>query len=81
MLAQDNIVKKQFLQNFKQKSPQQRFLFVFGIFFFLIYLFLGLAVIFWKDLPLTLDKNQKLLFGIVLIVYAFLRFVRLLQKR
>ncbi|MGE4347743.1 MAG: hypothetical protein AB7D46_10065 [Flavobacteriaceae bacterium] len=71
---------RRYRQNFKQKSPQQRFLFVFGIFFFLIYLFMGLAVIFWKDFPLDMNQNHRLLFGIVLIVYAFLRFVRLLQK-
>lgn len=62
-----------------QKSPKQRFLFVFGIFFFLIYFFMGLAVIFWKDFPLTLDYSQRILFGAILVGYAFLRFIRLLQ--
>ena len=69
-----------FKQNFKQKSPQQRFLFIFGIFFFLIYLFVGLAVLFWKDFPLDMSDTNRLLFGIIIVVYAFFRFLRLLQK-
>jgi hypothetical protein len=67
--------------NFKQKSPKKRFLFVFGMFFFLLYLFMGLAVIFWKNFPLELSQTQKIALGVVLIVYAFLRFIRLLQER
>jgi hypothetical protein len=70
-----------FNHNFKQKSPKKRFLFVFGMFFFLLYLFMGLAVIFWKNFPLELSQTQKIALGVVLIVYAFLRFIRLLQER
>lgn len=66
--------------NQQQKSPQQRFLFVLGMAFFLLYLVLGLIVIFWKQLPLALSYNQRLAFGILLIVYAFFRFVRLIQN-
>jgi len=63
-----------------QKSPKERFLLVLGIFFFLIYLVLGLAVIFWKKLPLDLSPFYRTAFGVVLIVYAALRFLRLLQN-
>jgi len=78
--VQGNKLKTSCLEKFLQKSPQQRFLFIFGIFFFLIYLLMGLAIIFWKDFPIEINKNYKLFFGIILIVYAFLRFVRLFQK-
>ncbi|AXG74271.1 hypothetical protein DVK85_08500 [Flavobacterium arcticum] len=64
----------------KQKSPQQRFLFVFGIVFFLMYLALGLIIIFWKTIPLNISYNGRLAFGLLLIVYAFIRFIRLLKK-
>ncbi|MDO4727680.1 MAG: hypothetical protein Q4B43_01615 [Bacteroidota bacterium] len=65
----------------QQKSLTQRFLFIFGIFFFLLYLFMGLAIIFWKDLPIQMESNYRMLFGVILIVYAFLRFIRLMQNR
>ncbi|MNK93365.1 hypothetical protein D3C87_1135220 [compost metagenome] len=45
-----------------------------------LYFGLGLLVIFWKDLPLDINPTYKTLFGIVLIVYSFLRFVRLWQS-
>ncbi len=64
-----------------QKSPKERFLLVIGILFFLIYFVLGLIVIFWKKFPLDMPQNYRILFGIVLIVYAFLRFIRLLQNK
>lgn len=70
-----------FNHNFKQKSPKKRFLFVFGMFFFLLYLFMGFVVIFWNNFPLELSQSQRITLGIILIVYAFLRFIRLLQKR
>ncbi|QEE49301.1 hypothetical protein FUA48_06815 [Flavobacterium alkalisoli] len=64
-----------------QKSPVKRFLFVFGLVFFLMYLGLGLMIIFWKTLPLPLSRNQRLALGIILIVYSFIRFYRLWQKQ
>ena len=67
-------------QNKTQKSPIQRFLFVLGMVFFLLYLVLGLVIIFWKELPVNITYNGRLAFGILLIVYAFFRFIRLIQK-
>ncbi|HPJ10173.1 MAG TPA: hypothetical protein PLS51_06050 [Flavobacterium sp.] len=62
--------------NFKEKSPKERFLLVIGILFFLIYLFLGLAVIFWKALPINMPQNYRIAFGLLLIVYSLIRFLR-----
>jgi len=67
-------------RNQTQKSPQQRFLFVFGLIFFLLYFALGIMVIFWKQLPLQLTSTGRLAFGLLLIGYSFLRFIRLIQK-
>ena len=67
-------------QNNIQKSPQQRFLFVLGIVFFLMYFILGMMIIFWKELPIALSWNGRLIMGILLIAYSFFRFVRLLQN-
>ncbi|MCP1996940.1 multidrug transporter EmrE-like cation transporter [Flavobacterium sp. HSC-61S13] len=64
---------------FKQKSPLQRFLFVFGLFFFFLYLCLGVLFIVWKAMPIDIEYTNRLLFGVVLIVYAGFRFFRLLS--
>lgn len=64
-----------------QKSPLKRFLFVLGMVFFLLYFALGLTLIFWKEIPLSITYNGRLAFGILLIAYAFFRFVRLWQNR
>lgn len=45
------------------------------------YLALGLVIIFWKDFPLKLDSTYRVLFGLLLVVYSFFRFVRLWQSR
>ncbi|WP_236564844.1 hypothetical protein [Flavobacterium sp. MK4S-17] len=66
--------------NNKQKSPVQRFLFVFGMVFFLMYLVLGLMIIFWKEIPLAISPAGRYTFGGLLIIYSFIRFVRLLNK-
>jgi len=67
--------------NGRQKSPTKRFLSVLGLFMFAFYFALGLAIIFWKDFPLQLDKTLRTLFGVLLVVYSFFRFVRLWQNR
>ncbi len=65
---------------FKQKPPNERFLFFTGVLFFFLYFFIGIAVIFWKDFPLDMTTTQRVLFGLLLIAYAGFRFFRLLQK-
>ncbi|HXI00449.1 MAG TPA: hypothetical protein VNI52_09265 [Sphingobacteriaceae bacterium] len=64
-----------------QKSPAKRFLFILGVLFFVLYFVIGIAVIFWKDFPIELDLPYRIAFGILLIVYAFFRFVRLLKAK
>ncbi len=64
-----------------QKSLKGRFLFIIGLLFFGVYLFLGIMVIFWKKFPIDMPQNYRTALGIVLIVYAVLRFARLLQKK
>ncbi len=65
----------------EQKSPAKRFLFILGLLIFLCYLTLGLCFIFWKDFLPQLENPYRLLFAVLLIVYASFRFVRLLQAR
>jgi uncharacterized membrane protein (DUF485 family) len=68
------------LSKIKKKSPKERFLLVIGILFFLIYLTLGLFIIFWKKLPLQMETQYRVAFGVLLIVYSFIRFVRLIES-
>lgn len=67
-------------RKFSQKSPNQRFLTILGLAMFAFYFILGISVIFWKDFPLDIDPTYKNLFGVLLIVYSFLRFARLWQN-
>ncbi len=66
--------------NLQKKSLKERFLLVLGILFFLAYLVLGLFIIFIKELPIVMDATYRIAFGIILIVYAFFRFIRLINK-
>jgi len=69
--------------NLEKKSLKERFLLVIGILFFMIYLTMGLAVIFWDSFarnPLPIAYNYRIALGVVLIVYAFLRFLRFFRK-
>jgi hypothetical protein len=65
---------------FKQKSPQQRFLFILGLVMLSLYLVLGVLLIFWKDIPFDITPTYRVLFGVLLIAYAILRFYRLIKK-
>jgi nitrate/nitrite transporter NarK len=47
-----------------------------GFLFFLVYLVLGLAVIFWKELPLAMEFKYRIALGVLLIVYSIIRFQR-----
>ncbi len=64
----------------EKKSLKERFLLVIGIFFFLIYLTFGLAILFWDKLPLKMPQNYRIALGLIIIIYAFLRFIRFFQK-
>jgi hypothetical protein len=67
-------------ENTEQKSPAKRFLFILGLGMFALYFALGLTIIFWKDFPMDLSFEYRLAFAILLIVYSFIRFVRLLRS-
>ncbi len=68
------------LNNIQKKSLFERFLLVLGIMFFLIYLVLGLMIMFWKKLPLNMDPMYRYAFGVLLIVYSAIRFLRLINS-
>ena len=65
-----------FHTKFMKKSLKERFLLVIGLLFFLLYFVLGLIVIFWKEFPLIMEPTYRIAFGVILIVYSFLRFMR-----
>jgi len=65
---------------FQKKSLKERFLLVIGLLFFIIYLTMGLAILFWDKLPLPLAQGYRTTLGVAIIVYAFLRFIRFFQK-
>ncbi|WP_083382043.1 MULTISPECIES: hypothetical protein [Flavobacterium] len=67
------------ITNIKKKSLKERFLLVIAILFFLIYLILGLMVLFMTSLPLSLPTNYRIAFGLLLIVYAIIRCVRIIN--
>ena len=64
------------VQNFKKKSLKERFLFVMGMLVFIAYFILGLIFIFWKSMPIAMDSVYRMSFGVLLIVYSFIRFFR-----
>lgn len=64
------------INNFQKKSLKERFLFVIGLLVFVAYLVLGLIFIFWKSMPIVMQPVFRLSFGVLLIVYSFIRFFR-----
>jgi len=51
-----------------------------GLFMFGFYFVLGLLIIFWDNFPIEINPTYKTIFGVVLILYSFMRFVRLWQN-
>jgi uncharacterized membrane protein (DUF485 family) len=70
---------KKIIKNIQEKSLRERFLLVIGILFFMLYFVLGLLIIFMDDFPFDMGMNYRLAFGILLIVYAFIRFIRIIN--
>ncbi|SHL76070.1 hypothetical protein SAMN05443543_104302 [Flavobacterium flevense] len=70
---------KRFIINIQKKSLKERFLLVIAILFFLVYLVLGLIVLFMKDFPMNMPMNYRIAFGVLLIVYAFIRCIRIIN--
>jgi cytochrome c biogenesis protein CcdA len=67
------------VNNIRKKSLKERFLLVLGILFFLVYLVLGLFIIFMNNLPLAMEPKYRIVFGVLLIVYAIFRFFRIIN--
>lgn len=65
------------IQNFQKKSLKERFLFVIGMMVFLAYFILGLIFIFWNAMPIAMQLEYRIAFGVLLIVYALIRFLRI----
>jgi len=70
---------KEFVSNYKKKSLKERFLLFIGVLFLMIYLTLGVLVIFWKNFPMIKQASYRIAFGILIIGYAFFRFWRLIK--
>ena len=68
-------------ETFKQKSPQQRFLFILGLVMFLFYLILGGMLIFGTVVLNQIQPMYRIMLGCLLIVYAVIRFVRLINQK
>jgi uncharacterized membrane protein (DUF485 family) len=65
----------------RQKSPAKRFLLILGVVMLIVYFCLGIAIIFWENIPLQMDKAWRIAFAILLIAYAFFRFTRLIKEQ
>lgn len=68
-------------ESFKQKSPQQRFLFILGLIMFLFYLVLGGMLILGNQLLNQIQPMYRIMLGCLLIVYAIIRFIRLNNQK
>jgi cytochrome c biogenesis protein CcdA len=68
---------KKSIDNFQKKSLKERFLFVIGMLVFFAYFILGLIFILWKSMPIAMQSEYRIAFGVLLIVYSFIRFFRI----
>lgn len=68
-------------ETFKQKSPQQRFLFILGLVMFLFYLVLGGMLILGTVVLNQIQPMYRIMLGCLLIVYAIIRFMRLINQK
>ncbi len=67
--------------NRRQKSLPRRFLLILGAILFVVVFGWGVMVIFDNTLFPNLPQYQKIAFGSLIIIYAILRFSRLLKKK
>jgi hypothetical protein len=67
--------------NFRQKSPQRRFLLILGLATFVACVTLGLMIMFWGKLidKLNMSQTERLALGGLFLVYGLLRFSRLFK--
>ena len=66
--------------NDRQKSLKRRFLPILGAITFICVVGFGLMIIFWKEILPQLEGYKRTGFGVLIILYAVLRFSRLLKK-
>jgi len=71
---------KNSIKDFQKKSLKERFLLVIGMMLFLAYLIFGLIFIFWKSMPIDMQPTYRIAFGVLLIVYSFIRFFRIFNS-
>lgn len=71
---------KKFIDTFKEKSLSQRFFFILGIFFLFLYFILGSFFILVENLPFDIPYANRVVFGVILIVYSIIRFFRIIKK-
>ena len=63
--------------NLKKKSLIERFLLVIALLVICAYFFLGLMAVFWTKFPFDMQMQYRIALGVILIVYAIIRFLRL----
>jgi len=68
-------------ETFRQKSPQQRFLFILGLVMFCFYMVLGALLIFGTQLLREIQPMYRIMLGCLLIAYAVIRFLRLINQK
>lgn len=69
-----------FIEIFKQKSPLQRFLFVLNLMFLAMYLIMAITLFIWKNMPVEIPYFNRVILGVILVIYAIIRFYRLSAK-
>lgn len=72
---------KKIVVNFKEKSLKERFLLVMGMMFFVLYLGLGLVLIFWNNMPVAMEPKYRIAFGMLLVIYSYFRFTRFFNSQ
>gem|GEM_PF-6291574 len=64
-----------------QKSPKRRFLSIIAMALLLLCTVMGFLIIFWDKLPLENLGRFRTAFGVLIIVYGWLRFPRLIWRK
>ena len=65
----------------KQKSPQRRFLLIFGGVVFIALVTLGLLILFDQQFFPALEPPRRTWFGILVLIFAVLRVSRIFKRR
>ncbi|MFT7335957.1 MAG: uncharacterized membrane protein (DUF485 family) [Porticoccaceae bacterium] len=66
-------------KNIQKKSLKERFLLFIAVLFFVLYFILGLLIIFMDNFPLDMKLGYRVAFGILLVSYAYIRFIRIIN--